>query len=68
LNRNGAVRAAAAHANVAAPVEPLISRAQSHSNVAASAAITTSIATTPPYPASANAGMASTARPTGWIE
>src|SRR5258705_2547760 len=46
LKRKGAVSAAAAHANVAARTEPVISRAHCQSRAAASAAITTSIATT----------------------
>ena len=47
LKRKGAVSAVAAQANVAAPAEPVVSRAHRHNNVDASAAMTISIATTP---------------------
>src|SRR5690606_16801950 len=68
LKRNGEVTAAAAQPNVAASVEPVTCFAQLHSRVAASAAMRTSIATTPGYPASQKAGSASTGRPTGCTE
>src|SRR6266487_3447736 len=47
LKRNGAVNAVAAHSNVAALIDPVSSYAHRHSRADASAAITTSIATTP---------------------
>jgi hypothetical protein len=47
LKRKGAVSAVAAQANVAAPAEPVVSRAHRHNNVDASAAMTISITTTP---------------------
>src|SRR5690242_15004632 len=48
LKRNGAVNAVAAHPIVAADADPVSSRARRHNSVAAAAAISTSIATTPP--------------------
>src|SRR5215831_18319178 len=47
LNRNGAVSATDAHANVAAAGDPLASHVHRHSSVAASDAIATSSAMTP---------------------
>src|SRR5262245_7416262 len=47
LKRKGAVNVVAAQANVAAPAEPVVSRAHRHNTVDASAAMTISIATTP---------------------
>ncbi len=68
LKRNGAVSATAPHANVAADAEPESSRIHSQPIAAASAAIKTSMATTPGYPNNAKTGTTSTGKPTGCTE
>ena len=67
LKRNGVVRTTAAHANMAAPGDPVARTTERHISAAASAAITISATTTAgshrPY-----TGAISTGMPTGWIE